>query len=167
MSIICSITNAYTIFLLLFFLGFVAFRFFRISRLWILSSISFRSLFNSCIVSDLKCLFILGFLFFFTDFLGFLNESELIHFGVHLGLLKKLAFFIIQLIFATIYGSYCTFWYYSWASLYYFSYLLTLSIVLSAKSFQFQLNKLFLNRHLSWNLRIDHLILFFNMKSKL
>ena len=30
-------------------------------------------------------------------------------------------YFTIQLIFATIHGSHCTFWYYSWVSLYYFS----------------------------------------------
>jgi len=30
-------------------------------------------------------------------------------------------YFIIQLIFATIHRSHCTFWYYSWVSLYYFS----------------------------------------------
>ena len=51
------------------------------------------------------------------------------------------------------------FWYYSWVSLhflvlfmtslYYFSYFLTLSTVLSAKKIQFQLNKLFPDRHLN------------------
>ena len=67
--------------------------------------------------------------------------------------LKKPTFFTIQLIFATIHGSHCTFWYYSWVLLYYFSYLLTLFIVLSAKSFQFQLNKLFLNE--LWELLVQ------------
>ena len=38
------------------------------------------------------------------------------------------------------------FLYYSWVSLYYFSYLLALSTILSTKKFQFQLNKLFPNR---------------------
>ena len=65
--------------------------------------------------------------------------------------LKSQFFFTIQLIFSTIHGSHCTFWYYSWSLLYYFSYLLTLSTVLSTKSFQFQLNKLFPNRHLMRN----------------
>ena len=31
------------------------------------------------------------------------------------------AYFTIQLIFATIHESHCTFWYYSWISLYYFN----------------------------------------------
>ena len=66
---------------------------------------------------------------------------------VHLGLFKKPTFFTIQFIFATIYGSHCTFWYYSLILLYYFSYLLALYTVLSTKKFQFQLNKLFPNRH--------------------
>ena len=39
-----------------------------------------------------------------------------------------------------------TFWHYSWVSLYYFSYILPLSIVLSIISFQFQQNKRYLNR---------------------
>ena len=58
--------------------------------------------------------------------------------------LKKLVFFYylayfatIQLIFASIHKPHCTFWYYLWVSLYYFNYLLTLSIILSVKSFQF------------------------------
>ena len=54
-------------------------------------------------------------------------------------------FFTIQLIFTTIYGSHCTFWYYSQVIFYYFSYILTLFIVFLAKSFQFQLDKLFPN----------------------
>ena len=62
--------------------------------------------------------------------------------------LKKPVFFTIQLIFAIIHRPHCIFWYYSWIPLYYFSYLLTLPVLLSIKSFQFQLNKLFLNRHL-------------------
>ena len=40
--------------------------------------------------------------------------------------LKKLAYFTIQLIFATIHEPYCTFWYYLWVPLYYFNYLLAL-----------------------------------------
>ena len=55
-------------------------------------------------------------------------------------------FFIIQLIFATIHESHCTFSYYSSVSLYYFSYLLALFTILSAKSFQFQQNKRISNR---------------------
>ena len=47
--------------------------------------------------------------------------------------LKKLDFFTIQLILTTIHGSHCIFWYYSWILLYYFSYFLTLSIVLPTK----------------------------------
>ena len=39
-----------------------------------------------------------------------------------------------------------TFWHYSWVSLYYFSYILPLSTVLSIISFQFQQNKRYLNR---------------------
>ena len=35
--------------------------------------------------------------------------------------IKKSVYFTIQLIFATIHGSYCTFWYYLWVSLYYFN----------------------------------------------
>ena len=64
--------------------------------------------------------------------------------------LKKPTFFTIQIIFATIHGSHCTFWYHSWVLLYYFSYLLGLFTAFSAKSFQFQLNKLFPNRHWMW-----------------
>ena len=59
--------------------------------------------------------------------------------------LKKIVFFTIQLIFAIIHESHCTFWYYSWIPLYYFSQFLALSTVLSIKSFQFQLNKFFPN----------------------
>ena len=62
--------------------------------------------------------------------------------------LKNQLFFTIQFIFATFHRYHCTFWYYSWVLLYYFSYLLDLFIVLLAKSFQFQLNKLFPNRYL-------------------
>ena len=58
----------------------------------------------------------------------------------------QLIFTIIQLIFSTIHESHCTFWYYSWVPLYYFSYFFALSAVLLTKSFLFQLNKLFLNR---------------------
>ena len=54
-------------------------------------------------------------------------------------------YFTVQFIFATIHKSHYTFWYYSWVSLYYFSYLLVLSTVLLIKKFQFQLNKLFSN----------------------
>ena len=68
-----------------------------------------------------------------------------------LGLLKKPVFFTIQLIFSTIHGSHYTFWYYSWPPLYYFNCLLVLSTIFLAKSFQFQLNKLFPNRHLMRN----------------
>ena len=50
-------------------------------------------------------------------------------------------YFTIQLIFATIHGFHYTFWYYLWVLLYYFSYLLPLSTVLSIKIFQFQQNK--------------------------
>ena len=66
---------------------------------------------------------------------------------VHLVWLKKPTFFTLQLFFAIIHESHYTFLYYSWVSLSYFSYLLVLSTVLSTKSFQFQLNKLFPNRH--------------------
>ena len=38
-------------------------------------------------------------------------------------------------LFAIIHRSYYTFWYYSWVSLYYFSYFLVLSTVLSVKKF--------------------------------
>ena len=68
--------------------------------------------------------------------------------SVHLAQIKKPHFFTIRLIFTTIHGSHYTFWYYSWVLLYYFSYLLVLSTVLSAKNFQFKLNKLFSNKHL-------------------
>jgi len=34
---------------------------------------------------------------------------------------KKPVYFTIYLIFATIYGLHCTFWYYLWVSLYYFN----------------------------------------------
>ena len=47
-------------------------------------------------------------------------------------------YFTIQLIFATIYGSHCTFWYNSWVPLYYFSEFIHLSTIISVKSFQFQ-----------------------------
>ena len=50
-----------------------------------------------------------------------------------------------MLIFVIIHRSHCTFWYYSWISLYYFSYILVLFTVFLAKSFQFQLNELFPN----------------------
>ena len=66
---------------------------------------------------------------------------------MHLAWLKKPTFFTLQLFFAIIHEYHCPFWYYSWVSLSYFSYLLVLSIVLSATNFQFQLNKLFPNRH--------------------
>ena len=62
-------------------------------------------------------------------------------------MLLKNNFFTIQFIFAIIHESYYLFWYYSWAPLYYLSYLLTLSTVFPVKSFQFQLNKLFPNEH--------------------
>ena len=48
--------------------------------------------------------------------------------------------------FNTIHGSHYIFCYYLWILLYYFNYFLVLSIMLSTKSFQFQLNKLFPNR---------------------
>ena len=35
--------------------------------------------------------------------------------------MKNKNYFTIQLIFGTIHEFYCTFWYYSWASLYYFN----------------------------------------------
>ena len=35
--------------------------------------------------------------------------------------IKKLVYFTIQLIIAIVHRPYCTFWYYSWLSLYYFS----------------------------------------------
>ena len=54
-------------------------------------------------------------------------------------------FFTIWLIFVIIYKSHCTFWYYSWVLLYYFSYFLALSIVLLAIIFQFQQNKRYPN----------------------
>ena len=41
--------------------------------------------------------------------------------GVYLAKIKKMAYFTIQLIFAIIYELNCTFWYYSWVPLYYFS----------------------------------------------
>ena len=63
-----------------------------------------------------------------------------------MALAKKPAFFTIQLIFATIHGSHCTFCYYSRVLLYYFNYLVALFIVFSTKKFQFQLNKRFPNR---------------------
>ena len=81
------------------------------------------------------------------------DDAFVIHsLHLHLGLLKKPAFFTIQLFFATIHESHCTFCYNSWASLYYFSYLLVLSTVLSAKSFQFHLNKMFPKRHFACDL---------------
>jgi len=43
--------------------------------------------------------------------------------------------------------TFCTFWYYSWVPLYYFSLLLPLSTVFLAKSFQFQQNKRISNGH--------------------
>jgi len=55
--------------------------------------------------------------------------------------IKKPVYFTIQLIFTIIHGFHYTFWYYSWVPLYYFSYILPLSIVLSPKNFQFQQNK--------------------------
>ena len=54
-----------------------------------------------------------------------------------------LLFMDLIALFGIIHGSHCTFWYYSWVSLYYFSYFLDLSTVLSIKNFQFQLNNLF------------------------
>ena len=56
--------------------------------------------------------------------------------SVRLVLTLKPTFFTIQLVFVTIYRSHCTFWYYSCVSLYYFSYIWTLFIILSAKNFQ-------------------------------
>jgi len=35
--------------------------------------------------------------------------------------IKRSVYFLIQLIFTTIHEFYCTFWYYSWVPLYYFS----------------------------------------------
>ena len=58
--------------------------------------------------------------------------------------LKKsiLFFFTIQIFFTTIYRFHYIFWYYLLTLLYYFNYLLVLSIGLSTNFFQFQLNKL-------------------------
>ena len=46
-------------------------------------------------------------------------------------------------LFDTIHKSHCTFWCYSWVSLYYLAYFFNIFSTISAKSFQFQLNKLF------------------------
>ena len=42
-------------------------------------------------------------------------------FSVRFAKIILLTYFSIHLAFATIYESYCTFWYYSWVPLYYFS----------------------------------------------
>ena len=68
--------------------------------------------------------------------------------------MKNKNYFTIQFIFITIHGFYCTFWYYSWVLLYYFGYIITLSTVFSAKSFQIQLNKLFPNRLEICNIKV-------------
>ena len=57
-------------------------------------------------------------------------------------------YFTIQLIFSIIHEFHCTFWYYSWISLYYFNQHLPLFTVLSAKNFQFLQNKRISNRPL-------------------
>ena len=64
--------------------------------------------------------------------------------------LKKLVFILFYYITYFYYYLYVTlyFWRYLWVLLYYFNYSLALFTVLSRKNFQFQLNKLFLNRHL-------------------
>ena len=63
----------------------------------------------------------------------------------------------IQLIFATIYESHYTFWYYLQVLLYYFAsfQLLAFSTILLVKSFQFQLNKLFPNELELQNSQVD------------
>ena len=57
-----------------------------------------------------------------------------------------LLFMSFTVFFGTIYSPHCTFLYYSWVSLYYFSQLLHLSTVLSVKKFLFQQNKRIPNR---------------------
>ena len=47
------------------------------------------------------------------------------------------AYLHFQLIFATIQGSYCTFWYYSWVLLYYSAYFLTFFLHFHKKVFSF------------------------------
>ena len=74
-----------------------------------------------------------------------MTKTICVNLSVCLRLLKKSAFFYYSVYFC----------YYLWVSLHIlvlfmgsiFSYLLVLSIVLSAKKFQFQLNKLFPNKH--------------------
>ena len=74
---------------------------------------SFRSLSNSKsitgVLQDIKC--VLSVLVCITCY------------GLHVCLtkIKKSDYFTIQLIFTIIYESYCTFWYYSYVLLYYFS----------------------------------------------
>ena len=52
------------------------------------------------------------------------------------------------ILFNTIHKFYCTFWYYLWFQLYYLAFFFNIFFTLLAKSFQFQLNKLFQNGHL-------------------
>ena len=72
------------------------------------------------------------------------------------------AYLHFQFIFATIYESYCTFWYYSWVSLHFLIQFVSPTMLfsffffftLSSKSFQFQLNKLFQTDSLSLSIYI-------------
>ena len=110
------------------------------------------SLFQS-LTANLSNLFV-----YIHEDIVYFSHSHLSFFSNHLilflGWAKKPVFFPIQFVFITIHELHCTFWYYSWALLYYFSYLLALSIVFLAKSFQFQLNKQFSNRHLETNKKL-------------
>ena len=51
-----------------------------------------------------------------------INTSDIYKlFSVRFAKIILLTYFTIYLVFATIYGSHCIFWYYSWVPLYYFS----------------------------------------------
>ena len=98
--------------------------------------------------------------------ISFFILGDLAYLKLRLALVKKLFFILFYYFTYFYYYLYVTlyFWYYLWVLLYYFNYSLALFTVLSRKNFQFQLNKLFLNRHLrvwlnSSTFLIEHILL--------
>ena len=111
------------------------------SSSWMLSSsrVDVVMIFITMVSNDLFvnniCFFTTSFeYYFFIYFLFLLWVWDKLNFS---------AYFHFQIIFATIHGSHCTFWYYSWVPLYYSAYFFNIFSILLTKSFQFQLNKLF------------------------
>ena len=82
----------------------------------------------------------------FAQNLTYMLRTKKIHVVYVWQKLKSQLILLFSLFLLLFMGSTGPFWYYSWVSLYYFSYFLHLSTVLSVKSFQFQQNKRISNK---------------------